>query len=141
MGFNIINSFNVAKERDWDTLYYFIDFHETISYPGDEHRFYPWAMEVLRYLTTKKEIKLVLWTCSHNDIIEIMVTWMKEHNIHFDYINENPECENTLNGNFRDKPYYNVLLDDKAGFVGDTHWEVVKDELEKYYGEEIKWKM
>ena len=40
--------------------------------------------------------------------------------------------ENTNGGDFTDKPYFNVLFEDKAGFVGDKDWYVVDQAFSKY---------
>ena len=50
--------------------------------------------------------------------------------IRFEYINENPEVENTHLQNFEEKLYMNVGLDDKFGFDGETDWEVICHFLE-----------
>ena len=42
------------------------------------------------------------------------------------YFNENPEIPSTATGDFSMKPYFNVLLDDKAGHR-PKDWQVVVD--------------
>jgi hypothetical protein len=50
--------------------------------------------------------------------------------IKFDYINENPEVENTHLQNFEEKLYMNVGLDDKFGFDGENDWAIICRVLE-----------
>lgn len=54
--------------------------------------------------------KLILFTCREGTSLQKAVDWCKEQGISPTYINSNPET--MLNGR---KPYYNILLDDKAG--------------------------
>ena len=49
--------------------------------------------------------------------------------INFTYINDNPEYIGNDYADFSKKFYYNILLDDKAGFEGETDWLLVKNEL------------
>ena len=49
----------------------------------------------------------------------------------FDGVNR-VQVENTRGGDFTDKPYFNVLLEDKAGFKGVYDWYYV-DTILKYY--------
>lgn len=45
--------------------------------------------------------------------------------------NENPECGNTDYADFTTKPYFNILLDDKAGMEMNSDWSLVKSELQR----------
>ena len=47
---------------------------------------------------------------------------MERLGVSFDFFNENPLCESTELCNFKDKFYFNVLIDDKAGFDGESGW-------------------
>jgi hypothetical protein len=135
--FNIENSFAQMKEKGWDKLYWFIDYHGTVAVAdyGDENkkrRFFPHAREVLQILTNRPEICLVLWTCSYKDDISEMVAFLEENDIQFDYINENPECISNKHVDVSQKPYYNVMLDDRAGFEPED-WEDIQDVLLRHY--------
>jgi len=134
--YNIENSFNSMEEREWSTLYWFIDFHGTIAVPdyndtSKKRQFYPYAKEVLQMLSKRLDCCVILWTCSHKDDIKDMIEWTTEHGIHFDYVNENPECPSTTRVNVEDKPYYNIMLDDRAGFEPED-WQGIKQLLVKY---------
>ena len=139
--FNVERSFEQMKERGWERLYWFIDFHDTIAVAdyGDltKREFFPKAKEVLQFLTNKPEICLVLWTCSHRDDIDDMIKWLKKHDITFEYINENPECQTTKRMNVESKPYYNVLLDDRSGFNPTSDWYFLRTILSRIYNVEI----
>ena len=56
----------------------------------------------------------------------------KNNQITFNYVNENPEVPSTTLGNFKDKFYYNILIDDKAGFEMNSDWDLVWQEILKY---------
>ena len=66
-----------------------------------------------------------MFTCSYPQEIQKYVKLFKELNIEFDFINKNPEPNNTSYGYYEDKPYFNVLFEDKAGFDPETDWELV----------------
>ena len=51
------------------------------------------------------------------------------YGIEFDYINENPECKDTALCSFAQKFFFDILLEDKAGFVGETDWIEIQDAL------------
>lgn len=73
----------------------------------------------------------ILFTSSHKDAIDRQVSLLPHFGIWFKYINENPECPSTELCNFDSKFYFNILLDDKAGFVGDTDWLIIQHELKR----------
>ena len=140
--FNIKNSFRIKKERGWDTTYWCVDLHGVIT-KGTYKRifkytFYKDAKKVLQFLTKRKDIILILYTCSHNDSISKAKSWLSKHNITFDYVNENKAIKSNKISKFSRKLYFNVLLDDKAGFEGEKDWLLVKKELEKEYKVKIE---
>ena len=51
--------------------------------------------------------------------------YFKSCDIHFDYVNKNPEVTNAGYGFYDHKPYFNVLFEDKAGFDPFTDWKKV----------------
>lgn len=130
----IEKTFINAKKRGWDQIYFYFDIHETILYPDynnvDELKFYEHAKEVLQYLSTRKDITIALYTCSYPKEIERYISFFKGHGINFKYVNKNPDAKNTLYGFYEDKPYFNVLFEDKAGFDAESEWLLVK----KYFG-------
>lgn len=134
--YNIEKSFKIMKERNWDKFFCFVDIHDTIlepDYGKIAKKYLPDAKEVLQKLSKRKDICLVLYTCSYPHEISEYIKYFAEDNIYFDYINENPEAENTRGGCFDVKPYMNVLLEDKAGFR-PKDWILI-DECLNYYKE------
>jgi len=117
----IRKEFEKAIRRGWDKIYVFVDFHEVILVPDYQSdvpvvEYYPGAKELLQYLTERKDICLVTWTCSHPHQTENYLEVMSVDGIKFDYVNKNPEVESDRKyGYYEHKPYYNILLDDKAG--------------------------
>lgn len=122
------------EKRGWDKVYFYFDIHETVLYPDynnvDKLKFYLHAMEVLQYLTQRKEIVIALYTCSYPKEIERYIKFFAEHNIKFEYVNKNPDVKNTNYGFYEDKPYFNVLFEDKAGFDAENDWLLIK----QYFG-------
>ena len=137
----VSNSFLVKKARGWNRIYYFFDIHGTIIRPNYKvndvpTEFYPHAIETLQFLSNREDICMILYTCSHPHEIEQYQRMFKEHNINFEYVNENPEVVTKPNeyGCYDKKPYMNVLFEDKAGFDGDTDWLLVLQYLKVVYG-------
>lgn len=132
----IENSFKKARERRWDRTYWFVDIHDTIlipNYGGTEaEEFYPLAKETLQLMSKRSDIVLSLYTCSWPREIQDYLLKFDEHNIRFDFINKNKDVKNTEYGYYLDKPYMNVLFDDKAGFNAKNDWQYVIDLLNKY---------
>jgi len=131
---NAINNAFVEKEkRGWSKLYFFFDIHQTILYPdynnNDPKRFYKHAKVVLQFLSNHKDIEMGLYTCSYPNEIDNYLQFFKENNINFLHINKNQDAKDTTYGYYQDKPYYNVLFEDKAGFDAETDWL----EIKKYF--------
>jgi len=121
----------IAKARGWDRTYWFFDIHETMIIPDykkevTDLNFYPWAKDVMEILSNRPEICLVLYTCSWPNEIEKYLALFKEQGINFTYVNKNPEVTSTAYGYYDDKPYINVLFDDKAGFDPDRDWFILR---------------
>lgn len=126
----IKKEFAKARRRGWGKIYVFVDFHEVIIVPDYQSKiprvqYYPFAKELLQYLTSRVDICLVTWTCSHPKQIDSYLKEMKRDKIKFDYINQNPEVTTDDNyGYYKTKPYYNIILDDKGG-VGPEDLELI----------------
>ena len=138
MNNRIIKSFESAigkmKSRNWDTIYVFVDLHETLLKPTwDANRkadeFYPYSVEVMKLLTNLPFIKLVMYTSSTPKDISSYIKLFLLRGIIFDYINDNPEVVSTEYGDYTKKPYMNVLLDDKAGFDPEEDWICLRNYL------------
>lgn len=131
---SIETQFKRMEERDWDKIFYFFDIHETILYPDYDNKtplkFYPYAKEVLRYLSTREDISINIYTCSYPQEIQKYLVFFKENGIDFKHVNKNPEAKNTTYGYYEDKPYFNVLFEDKAGFDAEIEWKEIAEYFE-----------
>lgn len=142
--------FNNSFEKKWYETYWAIDLHGTVMIPSYDLNektidFYPYAEEVLKLMTNRLDIKMIMFTSSYPQEIERYVSCLKTYDIEFDKINKNPDiCSN--NGNFGyyvEKFYFNVMFDDKAGFEPHIEWEALY-KLFLHYNEtgflpDIKW--
>lgn len=130
----IKNAFKKARERNWHKTYWAIDIHETMIKPNwlanpIPTEFYPKAKKTLQYISTRKDITMILYTCSHPHEIEKYIELFKKNDINFNHINANPEVINESYGFYDKKPYFNVLLEDKAGFDPFQDWDEVYNSL------------
>jgi len=131
--------FKHSFEKEWFHTYWGFDIHGTILIPtfrkdSYDSDFYPWAKETLQLISKRKDVVMILYTSSYPKEIEHYIQVFNENNIHFKYINENPEID-TAKGNFghyEDKFYFNVLFEDKAGFDPETEWKQVYDLFKQY---------
>lgn len=137
--------FERQDAKGWGETYWFFDLHDTVIVPNYNTEgeipteFYDGAEEVLRMISNIKDIKMIMYTCSHPEEIEKYIELFESKGIHFDYINENPEVKTDKNGYgcYDQKPYMNVLFEDKAGFDAETEWSHVKEVLINRYGADI----
>ncbi len=136
---HVLNTFKKMKARNWDTLYWAIDVHDTVikaNYSTSElpTEFFPLAKNTLQRLSKRSDCVLILFTCSHSHDVEQYLEFFREHDIHFKYVNENPEVTNTKLGCYDGKFYTNFYLDDKAGFDASSDWiniNIALNELEQ----------
>jgi hypothetical protein len=131
----IRNCLQQAKQKGWDKTYWAFDIHGTLLKPTFRQgvvstEFYPYAKEVMQLLSQRSDIVRILYTCSYPHEIEEYVQYFKEHNIHFDYLNQNPDVCAGAYGHYERKFYFNVLFEDKAGFDPLTDWKQVFDLLQ-----------
>ena len=125
--------FNRAKDKQWYETYWFFDLHGVISIPDyrktiKEITYYQYAKETLKYITKHRpDVIMILFTSSYPDEIKTYIDIFENDGIHFKYINENPEIVDAKGcfGYYDKKPYYNVLIDDKAGFNPLRDWKPI----------------
>lgn len=120
-----------AKNKGWDKLYIAVDIHDTIvhgNYITDvlPTEFLVGAKETLQELSKRNDVCLILYTCSHPSEIVKYLEFFTKRGINFKYVNENPEVPNNALGCYTDKMYFNLLLDDKAGFV-ESDWYAISN--------------
>lgn len=131
------NAFQRATDKNWDYIYVMIDVHGTILKPSyntkEKYEFYPYAKEVLQFLTNNTNIKLILWTSSTETASKNYIDICYKNNIIFNYINSNPEVKREPNDpitlDLSKKFYFNVGIDDKFGFEPETDWEDIYNYL------------
>lgn len=124
IAWSIKKEFEKARKNEWDYIYVFVDFHDTVMIPDYANEWkepvaYDGAIELLKHLSDRKDIRLVTWTCSRKENIQKYVDFFAKDGINFDFINENPEVKET-GGSYDTKPYWNILFEDKAGFNPET---------------------
>jgi hypothetical protein len=136
-----INHFEYKVKRNWDRTFWGFDIHGTILKPNYQYgntpdEFYPMAKETLQYLSKLPDVVMFLYTCSHPHEVEEYVKLFESNDIHFKYVNENPEIPTDPKGygNYDKKPYMNVLFEDKAGFDPETEWSEVYKLMFNHYG-------
>ena len=135
----ISKMFEHAFAKEWYETYWAFDVHGVILQPNyrKDHfhaDFYPYAKECLQILSKRKDIVLIMFSSSYPSEIEYYSKVFEDNDIHFKYINENPEIDSTK-GNFgfyEKKFYFNVLFEDKAGFNPTTEWKSVYRLLNHY---------
>ena len=127
------HTFEQKEVRKYAKIYWAIDLHDTVI-TGKYNRFnegamiFPHAKEVLDYLHDSPVHQTILWTSSWTDAVQDI---LKRYDLKFNYFNENPECPSTDMCDFNKKHYFNVLIDDKAGFQGITDWFEIGEALYK----------
>ena len=141
--------FNHAKERQWYETYFSIDVHGVISKPDYRRivkkiNYYPYAKETLQIMSNRDDIIMIMSTSSYPDEIEIYLDQLAKDNIKFKYVNENPEISSDKGsfGYYKDKYYFNVSFDDKAGFDPYRDWKFLYDYfMSSNYLPDKKWSM
>ena len=134
--FNIERAFRQKEERNWDYVYWAIDIHDTIfagMYASDQD-YDPseQCVEVLKWISDRSDCKIILWTSSYATDAEKVIQYFNDnHGIEIDFINTNTDCGSTKLADFETKMYFNILLDDKAGFEMESDWSRIKFELQR----------
>ena len=126
-----------ANKKGWDKTYWVFDIHGVISKPDyrrDRKKidYYKYAKETLQLISEKhKDIVLIIFSSSYPKEMEIYMNTFKEDKINFKYVNENPEIDSSKGdfGYYKEKFYFNVLFEDKAGFDPKTDWEYIYNYL------------
>jgi hypothetical protein len=133
----IENSIKHAKQKKWDKTFWAFDLHGTIlvpNYKGGQipTEFYPFALETLQMISKMPSVCMIMYTCSHPHEIEEYKELFKSNNILFEHFNNNPEVVDGAYGYYKDKFYFNVLFEDKAGF-DPSEWPSVNAFIQENY--------
>ena len=85
----------------------------------------PEAIEVLRWLSNREDMVITIWTLLNGKSYHRLKHNFKyKYGIHFDNYNGGRDSYQ-----FSSKPFFDVLIDDKAGFDINNDWKVIKDTL------------
>jgi hypothetical protein len=117
-----------AISRKWDSIYIVIDNHGVLceSTYSDEIIPIEASYAPLRIMEEHfPMIKKIIWSSTSEPQLSNIIARFTDHGVSFVAINENPEVSGD---NFKGKLYFNILLDDKAGFDPDVDWA----DIEKY---------
>ena len=130
-------AFKDAIRKKYDCIYIFVDLHSTLVEPNYSHTelpttLYPEALATMQMLSQRKDCKLILYSCSYAKDLVGYFNYFSTLGIHFNYINENPEVTNSTYGSYDQKPFYNILLDDKAGFNPYKDWKLISDSFSHF---------
>ena len=122
--------FTHAEQRHWYETYWAIDVHGTITIPDYRKviksvEYYPYAKETLQLMSNREDMILIMTTSSYPDEVEVYNGQFIKDGILFKYINENPEISSDRGsfGYYIHKYYFNVLIEDKAGFNPSRDWK------------------
>jgi len=133
---NIKRTFvELRPKRNWKTIYWLVDVHGVII-PGswhkenDFHFIAPECEEVLKWISDREDQMLILWTSSYEKELMALYEWLKSKGIYVADFNMNPFEENTEYADFSKKPYFNILIDDKAGMTPECDWLLIGKEIE-----------
>lgn len=133
-------------KNKWYESYVIVDMHGVITRPNHKVRlpkldFYPFALRTLSILSEREDIRLILYTSSYPDQRQNYIDQLKDIGIEFNYINENPEIRSVEDfGYYEEKPYFDVYLDDKAGFDPEIEWVGIYDFLRENKPPPVEWK-
>jgi hypothetical protein len=108
-------------------IYLAIDIHDTIAhsnYSDEMPQVIPEAAAAIKEIQEFPEIVLILYSSSYKP--QDHIEHFKLNGLKFTYFNENPEICDTNTGDFSKKFFYNVLIDDKAGFEQEDWIDVVE---------------
>ena len=124
----------LLEERNWDKVYWCIDLHgvclkstynDTIEFINED------AIKTLQLISSDEQNVIILWSSCYSDYRFKIVDLFKDNNIKVKYFNKNDDIENTEYAYFGYKFYFDILLDDKAGFDASTEWEQIYEHLNK----------
>lgn len=121
-----------AQRKKWDKIYIAIDIHDTIVYGNYNANELPTefignSKTILQEWSKRDDIVLLIYTCSHPVEIAKYMEFFKSNDIIFKYANRNPDVNNNELGCYDSKMYFNVLLEDKAGFNAEEECDIINE--------------
>ena len=140
------SAIDVAKLRNWDKISIAVDLHNTVLKPTHNKllatEFYPYAKECLSILSENKfngvECLLFPYSCTPSNLLDVYLSNILEPNgikMYHDskFVADRMCVDTTSFQSFAKKPYFNILLDDKAGFDPNNDWEELYNYLIREY--------
>lgn len=127
------DALDIKKRRGHYYLYICIDIHGTIITPeynkeNEGARFYDHVLDVLKYLSDREDVILILWSSSYITPASTLIDQLyAQYGIIINFYNENPMEKNNDICDFGSKFYFSVLIDDKAGFDPKNDWLELKN--------------
>lgn len=121
--------FKEREEKKYEYIYIAVDIHNSIFQPcfdkEETFQYFDYAKEVLQILSQLKFVKLILWTSTYKEKIDLYISHFEENNIHFSFVNENPMVKNGSFACFDSKFYCDIGIDDKFGFNAENEWKLI----------------
>lgn len=134
--------FEIASKRRWDKVIVAVDLHDTVMNSekynaaiknsqtvrhASKWAVYQQAILPLQMLTKRTDVKLVWYTGTDEKTLEIITSMLfAEYSIKFEGIAGGDEFELVHEGqSFENKPCFDILLEDKAGFDPEEDWKEV----------------
>jgi len=122
----ISRAYNVAMERGHEMIFWCIDLHGTVlesNYSSDSFTFLNAneTVPALQAISALPETRIILWSGITDADRDQVVKLFTDNGIRVDWVNENPAVPSSGTGNFEQKFYFSILVDDKAGFC-PTDW-------------------
>ncbi len=127
----INDEFDKMLKRKWSYIYFAVDLHGVVfknNYNGLATEVYDDALEALKIIGNHSNVKIILWTSSTQEDIAIYRSFLEDNGIAIFDVNRNKDVTTTNNsavGTFDSKFYFNILLDDKAGFEPENDWKAL----------------
>ena len=135
---NIIKAIQIAqqkkKDRGYEYLYWCIDIHGVILTPtynrlNEGADLYEHCIPTLQLISEDQSNKVILWSSSYRKPMTDIRDMLSEFGIRVNFINCNPDYTKTDICDFTDKFYFDILLDDKAGFEPEKDWGAIRSFL------------
>lgn len=107
--------------------YIAVDFDNTITKGGtfpEIGELRPHAKKTLRGWHERGFV-LILWTCRTEEALEEALNFLKEHDIAFHWVNENPPELQEIHGNDPRKLGVDVVIDDRNWFIGGAETDPI----------------
>lgn len=128
----IERAYRVSSERGWPRVYWALDLHGTCLESNYSTQAYEWltpdCLPILKALSDLPETNFIIWSSLHQDDKVGVSAFFTEAGIDIKGINVNPLEASTATGNFAEKFYMSLIVDDKAGF-DPSEWPAVLEKV------------